>query len=509
MKKILNYSLIAVLFFTASCDKNFDEINRNKTAPISIDPVFQLNNALINISFSGTTLMYEVGIVQQIVTPNSGVLTGANFNQDNRSNTQVDWQGWYRNVIRNTRDVISRTKDVPAQSNLMNMARIVQAYGFMLLTDTYGDIPYKQGGVGYLDQNFFPAYDPQQEIYTDLIKELTEASAALNATGKVETGDVLYGGNIAQWKKFGYSLLLRAGMRLSKVDAAKAQQVVQTAVQGGVITSNADNAVLKHTSDYQQGMGSTLNSTEAANFYLAEPFVNYLKSTNDPRLSAIAIRYKGAKSGPEQVPAIGTTNPADQIGMPLGYDNAGITAVAASKGLASFYDFSQLDRRRMAKVSAPVFYVTAAQTNLLLAEARFRGWITTGTTEGYYNAGVRAHMEQLASYDPGSAVPASAIDAYLAANPFDPSKALEQINTQYWIASFLNGPEAWANFRRSGFPNLAPNPFPGKDLKTEAFIRRLTYPNSEISVNKQNYEAAVARMGPDILDTRVWWDKKP
>ncbi|MBD0279549.1 MAG: SusD/RagB family nutrient-binding outer membrane lipoprotein, partial [Flavisolibacter sp.] len=187
----------------------------------------------------------------------------------------------------------------------------------------------------------------------------------------------------------------------------------------------------------------------------------------------------------------------------------GITAVAASKGLASFYDFSQLDRRRMAKVSAPVFYVTAAQTNLLLAEARFRGWITTGTTEGYYNAGVRAHMEQLASYDPGSAVPASAIDAYLAANPFDPSKALEQINTQYWIASFLNGPEAWANFRRSGFPNLAPNPFPGKDLKTEAFIRRLTYPNSEISVNKQNYEAAVARMGPDILDTRVWWDKKP
>ena len=506
MKKLINYSLLAALAFTVSCDKNLDDVNTNRTSPTSIDPVFQLNNAVINTSFSGTTLIYEIGIVQQIVTPNSGVLTGANFNQDNRGNTQVNWQGWYRNAIRNTKDVITRTKDVPERSNLMNMARILQAYVFMMLTDTYGDIPYTEGGVGYINQVFFPKYDAQADIYNDIIKELTEASAALNPAGKVETGDILYGGNIAQWKKFGYSLLLRAGMRLSEVDATKAKATVQAAFAGGVITANEDNAVMKHTSDYPQGIGNTLNSTEAANFYLTEPFVNHLKNTNDPRLSAIAIRYKGAKSGPEQTPAIGTTSPAEQVGMPLGYDNAGITAVAASKGLASFYDFSQVDRRRMVKVSSPVFFVTAAQTNLLLAEARFRDWITAGAVDAYYVDGVRAHMEQMASYDPGSAIVASAIDEYLAANPFDPAKALEQINTQYWIASFLNGPEAWANFRRSGFPVLTPNPYSGKDIKG-AFINRLTYPNSEISVNKVNLDAAVARMGPDNLDTKVWWDK--
>jgi hypothetical protein len=386
------------------------------------------------------------------------------------------------------------------------MSRILQAYAYMVLTDSYGDIPYKEGGVGYIDQNFFPKYDPQEEIYTDIIKELTEASAALDATTTIETGDVLYAGNIAQWKKFGYSLLLRAGMRLSKVDPTNAQAIVQAAVTGGVITSNTDNAVVKHTSDYPQGAGNTLNSTEAANFYLAEPFVDYLKTTSDPRLPAIAIRYKGAKSGPEQQPAIGTTNPADQIGMPFGYDNAGIGPVAISKGLASFYDFSQVDRRRMAKVAAPFFIVTAAQTNLLLAEARQREWITTGTVEDYYKAGIRAHMEQLASYDPASAVASADVDAYLAANPFDPAKALEQINTQYWIASFLNGSEAWANFRRSGYPELAPNPFSGSEVPG-GFIRRLTYPNSEISVNKANLDAAVARMGADNLATRVWWDK--
>ncbi len=94
----------------------------------------------------------------------------------------------------------------------------------------------------------------------------------------------------------------------------------------------------------------------------------------------------------------------------------------------------------------------------------------------------------------------------MAANPLDPSKALEQINTQYWVASFLNGPEAWANFRRSGFPALTPNPFPGKAI-TGTFIRRLTYPNSEISVNSTNVKEAIGRQGADNLDTKVWWDK--
>lgn len=506
MKKLINYSLLAFVFFLGSCNQDLDELNINKTSPTAIDPVFQLNNAVINTSFPSVTLFYEIGIVQQIVTPNSGVLTGANFNQDNRANTQLLWQVYYRNVIRNTNDVLRQTKDVPERSNLLNMARILQAYAFMVLTDTYGDIPYLEGGAGYTSQIFFPKYDAQQDIYPKLIQELTEASAALNASGRIEAGDVLYGGNIAQWKKFGYSLLLRAGMRLSKVDPAKAQQAVAVAFQGGVILTNADNALMRHDANYTQGIGNTLNSTEAANLYLAEPFVNYLKSTSDPRLSSIAIRYIGAKSGPDQAPARGSTSAADQIGMPIGYDNGGITAVAASRGLASFYEFSQVDRRRMVKTFSPVFFVTASQTQLLLAEARQRGWITTGTAQAYYEAGIRASMEQMASYDPASAVPAGAIQPYIEANPFSAGTALQQINIQYWIASFLNGPEAWANFRRSGFPQLAPNPFAGKDIKGD-FIRRLTYPNSEISVNTNNVNAAISKMGADNLDTRVWWDK--
>jgi hypothetical protein len=90
-------------------------------------------------------------------------------------------------------------------------------------------------------------------------------------------------------------------------------------------------------------------------------------------------------------------------------------------------------------------------------------------------------------------------------NPFDPANAIEQINTEYWVSSLLNGPEAFANFRRSGFPALTPNPYPGQDISGD-FINRLTYPSAEIAVNKANVDEAISRMGPDNLDTRVWWD---
>jgi hypothetical protein len=507
MIKFKNTRLAALLFLVGlvACDKGFDDLNVNQTAATSVNPVFILNNATINTSYVTSTIFYEVGIVQQMVTPNSGVLTGANFNQDNRDNTQQTWQRYYRNVIRNTYDVI-QNKTLANRTNLVQMARILQAHAFMVLTDTYGEVPYTDAGKGFTDQLFLPKYDTQQAIYTGIIKELTEAVAALDASKPTEAADVLYGGNVALWKKLGNSLLLRAGMRLSKVDATQAQQVVSRAFSGGVMDANADNAMIRHDANYVNGIGNTLNATEAANVYLAAPFANYLRANKDPRLRSIAVRYVGAKSGPEQTAARANIDTAVQVGMPLGHDNNTISTEVTRFALASFYDFSQVDRTRMVKNTAPIFFVTAAQTQLLLAEAAQRGWVTGTTAATFYTRGIRLHMDQMAAYDARSAIPMAEIDAWINANPLSTTNTLEQINNQYWVASFLNGPEAFANFRRSGFPNLTPNPFPGKGIKG-TFIRRLTYPNSEISVNKENVNAAIGRQGADDLDTRVWWDK--
>jgi hypothetical protein len=513
MKKIITRCFLAyILMMIASCTKNLSEININKVNPTVLDPALLLNNAIINTSFPTKTQIYEMSIVQQMVTPNGGVLAGGNFNQDSRDVTGAPaWAVYFQNVIKYTHDAISKTKDVPARSNLYNMARIWQAYAFMILTDTYGAIPYTEGGAGLTDQIFFPAYEQQDAIYPKLIQEFTDASAALNASGAVESSDVLYAGDVAKWKKLGYSLLLRAGMRLSKIDATRAQAVVQAAYAGGVIINNSDNAYMRHDANYQNPAGGMLNSTEAANWYLVKSFVDTLKNNNDPRLHSIAIRYKGATSGPDQTVDKGTTAQADQVGMPMGYDNGTIVAQATTDGLASFYDYTQLDRRRMAKTTSPMFFVTAAQTQLLLSEARFRGWITDGAADQYFSNAIGAHMDQLATYGADCAVAAVDRDAYVAANPLASGREMEQINTQYWIASFLNGPEAFANFRRTGYPGLAPNPYGqpnNPDVPNGTFIRRIGYPTSELSVNSENLQAAISVMGPDKLSTRVWWDKE-
>jgi hypothetical protein len=512
MKIIVNYTLLCFLFFAVACEKGLSDLNINRINPTSLDPALLLNQGVINTSFPVKSLVFDVSIVQQMVTPNGGVLAGANFNQDSRDVTTAPlWVAYYQSVIKNTYDAVNRSKDLPGRSNMYNMARIYQSYIFMILTDEFGDVPYSQAGAGLFDLTLFPQYDRQQDIYPKIIQELTEAAAALTTTATIETGDVLYAGDVVKWKKFAYSLLLRAGMRLSKVDAAKAQATVQAAVAGGVITANADNAYIRHDANFTQPIGGTLNGSEAANFYLTKPFVDQLKNTNDPRLQAIAVRYVGANSGGDQTVAISTTDPAKQIGMPIGKDNGTAATAATNDGLKSFYDYSQVDRRRMVKITAPVFLVTAAQNNLLLAEARFRGWITTGTAAQYFADGIRAHMDQMAVYDANSAVTATARDTYVTANPLLVGTELQQINTQYWIASFLNGPEAFANFRRSGYPSLTPNPYGqpnNPDVPNGTFIRRLTYPTSELSVNTDHVNEAIARQGVDKLSTRVWWDKQ-
>src|ERR1700749_2584594 len=159
MKKIIRYSFLFLLIVVASCTKKLEEINVNTVNPTTLDPVLLLNNAIINTSFPTKTVIYEMSIVQQMVTPNGGVLAGGNFNQDSRDVTNAStWAVYFQNVIKYTHDAIANTKDVPARANLYNMARIWQAYAFMILTDTYGAIPYVEGGAGLTDQEFFPKY---------------------------------------------------------------------------------------------------------------------------------------------------------------------------------------------------------------------------------------------------------------------------------------------------------------------------------------------------------------
>ena len=201
-----------MVFLVISCDKNFDEINTNNVDPTSdsVDPIFLLNNAIINTSFSNAQLIYDLGVVQQIVSPNSGVLTGANYNQDNRDVTDDHWVKYYENVIKNTGDIMGQlqAEEAPERPNLLQMTRLIQAMTFMILTDEYGDVPYSEAGKGISDQIVLPAYDAQEAIYTDLINEVKEATAALSESAPSENGEVLYlndlrFGTLSGWEEGG------------------------------------------------------------------------------------------------------------------------------------------------------------------------------------------------------------------------------------------------------------------------------------------------------------------
>jgi hypothetical protein len=507
--------LLASMIGLSACDKDFEEINTNPILPANLDPVYQFSNA--QQASAIPTYHYQGEIVQQIITPYGGVLEGGNRNTVNEVNSNPAFNTLYTGPIRDLTDIILKLKDSPDRSNLYNMARIWRAYCFQVLVDTYGDVPYSEAGKGFLESTYLPKYDDQKTVYQDILKEYQEATDGLTAGKEVVKSDLFYKGDITLWKKLGNSLLLRAGMRYSKIDEQKARSVVATAVdpaRGGVMSSNNDNAYIQFNAIYTNSTSSALLGGEKANYYIGQPFVDFLKATNDPRLPYIAVKYENP-TNPLETAGAANINPADQQGMPYGYDENSVATAPGFPGkIGSAFKYSQFNRATVFRIDAPEFLVTCAQTQLLLAEANQRGYITTGNPKDFYEAGIRAHMTQGPLFGTSVNITPEQQDSYLqqVEVAFDPARALEQINEQYWVASFRIWGEAWANFRRSGYPQLSPINFSGEDPAVDAgtaggFIHRLPYPLREKSVNTANVAEAASRIGGDNLGVRIFWDK--
>jgi hypothetical protein len=519
MKRMNNIILLSfVLLFLASCDKDFEEINTNPAAVINVDPGYLFSNAQ-RLTNSGSWES-EATIAQHFVNAyNLGATAGFQFNLNVDIRNAPRFNDTYSGPIKLLEQVINQVKENPSLSNLYNETRIWRAYNYMTLVDAYGDVPYREAGKAYLEGISYPKYEKDEEIYADLYNEIKTATAALDPSKDINRFDLFYSGNIDQWKRLGYSLLLRLGVRYSKSDPNKAKSIVQEAFTGGVMQSNNDNAVIKYmtsanqpVSGYNNPVNDPIRVNNPFNFYLTEPLVNQLKSTSDPRLKYISARYNDQAIAPSDTKP--DTAMANQYGFPIGYSDATLPNYSGyrpprNKG----QDYSQINFNVVGNSTAPTFFITHAQTKLLLAEAAYRGWLSGSngakSAREYYEEGVRASMDEYNLYPNVSnpAVPASLQDSYLA-NPsvaYNDADALRLINTQYWIASFGNGLEAWANFRRSGYPALPANNF-NNNLEG-GFIRRMAYPVSESNVNTANYQAAVASMGgKDDLITRVFWD---
>jgi hypothetical protein len=473
-------------------------------------------------------IIYSSTMVQHITT--AGWPANYVFYAYNEDYNTAYWNIYSggRGAIREIINVLDKWNGAEGFGNDYQMARILKAYMFHRMTDLHGDIPYSE--VGRLKDGIaYPKYDTQKAIYDDLLKELDEAQASISGSAsQLGSADVYYGGDAGKWKKFANSLMLRVAMRLSKVDPATAETWVKKAVTNGIFESVDDNAMLIHTdgtpsNDSAEPYAKIFSDADAGTFFISETFMDILKEANDPRIALIASVCedpgKNYSSGEYQK---GDPDPAKQKGLPVGYDTDGgewdikhligedAKAVYESTySVPSRYTYSDPQR-------GVTMIVTHAENQLLLAEAAVRGWVS-GAAKDYYEAGVRAAMEQFKFYSGGQELynqylTPAAVNAYLTANPFDTGKALEQINTQYYITTFCDEYEAFANWRRSGYPVLTPvqnTGYPAVYQAENSIPRRFVYPSSESQSNPVNYQEAVKRLsGGDRMTSRVWWDKE-
>jgi len=491
--KNITYKFLSFLLVTAlatGCTKNFEKINSNPDATTTVSSAALLSDALVRTStvdmesrFNYCHAFMQYGY--------SSFWSGTTYIVSDGPASSL-WNNFYTPSLTSLDYLINQTKDDATQASTYAAARIWRVFIFQKLTDFYGDIPYSQSGLALTNKLYTPVYDKQQQIYASLVTEL-RASIALLAANSSQTvqGDQFYSGSASQWKKLGASLLLKVGMRLIKIDPTQASSLAKEAVADGVMTGNADMPVLNHSTTFANGI-YTVVEDGVEHFFLHKRLVSEMQNANDPRLPIYGAVYSAPVS---QGGEITDDKPADFIG----------------------YSFSSSDPQPTVRINASVFGQQAtpffdyqyAEVAYLEAEAVVRGYIT-GDANAFYTKGVTGQMQSLALLPTNPAITTAQITAYLTQNPLPATTEaqIERINTEYWLAAFaFDGEDEYANWRRTGYPVLTPNP--GSVSKT--IPRKMVYPQTEFNLNNANVNAALAAYGGENTFNSaaiVWWDKQ-
>lgn len=528
MKKIL-YIAIAALAFTQCNTDQLQNLNINPQAVNQIDMNFLFSASLVGIASNGssgdnryTDWRTNIGMcayaMQHLGNVGGGIAPGDKYT-DNGETVAAPFDFTYADQLKNITEVLKQTGkggyDEGHKVNMRNAARIVRALAYHRLVDFYGNVPYTEANKG-TDGLFFPKYDDGKAIYTDLLKELDEACATLSASNPDEgfkQADFIYKGDVAKWKKFGYSLMLRLAMRASDADAGLAGTYVSKAIAGGVMTDNSDNFVVPQATGpsqwtNQNGISRAFYPGDGGQpAFLGRTLIDFLKgkdkatvADDDPRLMIISGGIADWKSASYTVI---NGNPLDQKGMPNGYDQTGLNALEG-KTVDLDATYSKINFKMM-QLDEPYMLMNVGEVELLLANAKLKGiGNVSGTDKQHYEAGVKAAMQMYTVYDPSLTVSDAAVTAYLTTYPYGTYKpAIEMIGEQLWVSKFLNWYDAWSDWRRLDFPKLVPTNHPST-VTGGVIPVRLRYPTSEVAANPN---LATTGTKPDNYLTKVWWDK--
>jgi len=507
---IAGIGLTALLSLTA-CDKDFEEINTNPNSPETVSSSLLLPTIIRNTTneIAGKSWGYGNVVMQQTAK--------IQFTNEDRYNWGAEGNPYdtFFNSMRDLNNVIEISTAVN-QSNYVGIALVLRASLYSFMTDAYGDLPYSEATKAKEEINY-PRFDTQEDIYKGILAELEEANRLLGSTTESVEGDILFNGELLSWKKYANSLRLRILMRLSdRMDPSEEMQKIISDVDTyPIFTANEDQAALQYLQDVpnQHGLYTT-RSGSFDEYRLSENMETVLKNLNDPRLFAYAQPTSASGAG-----IVGKVE--DYQGVPngmadeeaLAYSPSGDPAKGGSNYISKVgYLWSCSACTSLANpTGAQGILMSYPELQFILAEAREKGFITTGAAEEYYRNGVQASFDYFKSrYEfinlPQIAEKLKVDNSYFAqqavAYTGTTEDKLSKIGTQKWLALYFSGLEAWYDWRRTDYPKISPGP--------AAYINsvpvRFMYPSSIQSLNKENYNVVIARQGPDAITTPVWWD---
>lgn len=551
-KYITIITMACALFFASCSDEYMENMNTDPSKAATIDPNAQLTTAQLQ-TYGDLSMMeiyrnYHYAFTQQLMGCWNTTNYGGRHTLDNNEMSRI-WTSFYTQSLKNIIDAQYRTAEDAEKVNINSVLRIYRVYLMSIITDTYGDAPFSEAGLGFLEGKFNPKYDKQEDIYNAFFLELEDAVNKIDPTKDKVTGDLIYAGDVTKWQQLANSLRLRFAMRISNVNPTKAQTEFENALaaNGGVITDASSDALIKYMtiafsfgqeaySDYRgNSLSQLLFGNDPANnpSYLCSTFFNQLYNSGDPRTFKISrCYYDGLMSATSPDNRVDITQEMIEKGIafsprdpgayswepwPTGYDSDICAELAVNNPSVTATMDREVEPKlanNFLKSDNPGVVMTSAEVKFLMAEATVKKWnVGSALAEDLYKQGVRAAMDFLTDNYGCTATTDAEFDTFIqdkGAFGHTDNQKLEAINTQAWILHFTNPAECWANVRRSGYPKLkSPAEYGfGQYLTggTEIPVR-LCYPVLESSYNKKSYNEAIERMGgTDNWHSLLWWD---
>jgi len=536
----MKYILYLVLIISiSSCTDKFEDFNTDKKNPASVAGEALFSNAQKNLVDQMSTPNVNRNITELWAQYwNETTYTDeANYDIVERGQSQEIFRYLYRDVLMDLAEASRLIVEVVPfddaaaveQANMLQIIEIMNVFVFQRLVDIFGAVPYSQAlDIG----NVYPEYEMGDVIYSDLISRLDAAVAGLDpAYGSFGSQDLIYGGDVDSWIRFANSEKLKIGIHLADVNSTLAQSTIEDAVQAGVFTSAADEALFAYQSgapNYNQ-IHAELIVTGRKDFVSANTIIDIMAGLNDPRLdnyfdptsiqplpfpvddntgSKTDIVYEDGENtilfyplgggeynevfieGPHTVPASDST--------------AGImTWLGGTYGAASQFSRHTQVSTDVTEATFPGLVMTYSEVLFYLAEAAARGYDVGMSAEEAYNAAI---TESILWW--GGAQPE--VDAYLAYPGVAYATAegdwKRKIAYQSWIASYINGLLGYTTWRRLDYPVLNITPTNEEIQEVTDIPVRFTFPVNEQSLNEANYNAASEAIGGDELLTKIFWD---